>query len=90
MAMASGSRVADIGSHFGGICRHRYAPAEKARKEYQGRVRHLPFQRVNKILRGQQMPGMHGGRKPQIRGNMQVLQATHHTKVLIFATKRHF
>ena len=73
VAMASGNRVADIGSHFGDIRGHRLAPAEKAGKKHQRRVRHLPIQRVRKILRGQQMFRMRDGREPQIRGNVQVL-----------------
>ena len=47
-------------------------------------------QGVSKILRGQQMSGMRDGRKPQIRGNVQVLQATHHNNRMRFAHKRHF
>ena len=50
----------------------------------------MSVQRVRQILRGQQMSGMHDGRKPQIRGNVQVLQATYHIKRMRFAHKRHF
>ena len=50
----------------------------------------MSVQRVRKILRGQQMSRMHDGRKPQIRGNVQVLQATHYHNRMTFAHKRHF
>ena len=47
-------------------------------------------QGVRQILRGQQMFRVRYGRKPQIWGNVQVLQATHHDNRMIFAHKRHF
>ena len=50
----------------------------------------MPVQGVRQILRGQQMSWMRYGRKPQIRGNVQVLQATHHDNRMKFAHKRHF
>ena len=50
----------------------------------------MSVQGVRQILRGQQMSWMRDGRKPQIRGNVQVLQATHHIKGLTFDRKRHF
>ena len=50
----------------------------------------MPIQRVRQILRGQQVSGMHYGRKPQIWGNVQVLQATYYNNRMKFAHKRHF
>ena len=50
----------------------------------------MSVQGVSEILRGQQMSGMHNGRKPQIRGNVQVLQATYPNNRMTFAHKRHF
>ena len=50
----------------------------------------MSVQRVRQILRGQQMFRMRDGRKPQIWGNVQVLQATYHNNRMKFAHKRHF
>ena len=50
----------------------------------------MSVQGVRQILRGQQMSGMRDGRKPQIWGNVQVLQATYYNNRMRFAHKRHF
>ena len=50
----------------------------------------MSVQGVRQILRGQQMFGVRYGRKSQIWGNVQVLQATHYIKRMRFAHKRHF